>query len=85
MNNEETFLKIVDITKRAEEKNLLMFDRMSLIMDLECANEEFNLRLEDLLNADDFNFAHDIIGIQNNLNREERKMGNLFVPRFASY
>jgi len=85
MNNEETFLKIVDIVKRAEEKNLLMFDRMSLIMDLECANEEFNLRLEDLLNADDFNFAHDIVGIQNNLNREERKMGSQFVPRFASY
>ncbi|MCY8513814.1 MULTISPECIES: hypothetical protein [Bacillus subtilis group] len=85
MNNKETFLKIVDIAKRAEEKNLLMFDRMSLIMDLECVNEEFNLRLEDLLNADDFNFAHDIIGIQNNLNREERKMGNLFVPRFATY
>ncbi|PSB00053.1 DUF6874 family protein [Bacillus halotolerans] len=85
MNNKETFLKIVNIAKRAEEKNLLMFDRMSLIMDLECVNEEFNLRLEDLLNADDFNFAHDIIGIQNNLNREERKMGNLFVPRFATY
>ncbi|MCH4866776.1 DUF6874 family protein [Bacillus sp. 1006-3] len=85
MNNKETFLKIVDIAKRAEEKNLLMFDRMSLIMDLECVNEEFNLRLEDLLNADDFNFAHDILGIQNNLNREKRKMENLFVPRFATY
>ncbi|MCR4362126.1 hypothetical protein JDW21_18895 [Bacillus subtilis] len=85
MKNKETFLNIVEIAKRAEEKNLLMFDRMSLIMDLECVNEEFNLRLEDLLNADDFNFAHDIIGIQNNLNREERKMENLFVPRFASH
>lgn len=85
MNNKETFLKIVDIAKRAEEKNLLMFDRMSLIMDLKCVNEEFNLRLEDLLNADDFNFSHDILGIQNNLNREERKMENLFVPRFATY
>lgn len=85
MNNKETFLKIVDIAKRAEEKNLLMFDRMSLIMDLECVNEEFNLRIEDLLNADDFNFAHDILGIQNNLNREKRKMENLFVPRFATY
>ncbi|KXZ22478.1 hypothetical protein AXI58_10140 [Bacillus nakamurai] len=62
-----------------------MFDRMSLIMDLKCVNEEFNLRLEDLLNADDFNFSHDILGIQNNLNREERKMENLFVPRFATY
>lgn len=85
MNNKETFLKIVDIAKRAEEKNLLMFDRMSLIMDLECVNEEFNLRIEDLLNADDFNVAHDILGIQNNLNREKRKMENLFVPRFATY
>lgn len=83
MLNKETFVKIVDIAKRAEQMELLLFDRMSLIMDLECANEEFNLRLDDLLQADDFNFSHDIVGIQNNLNRRTKEMENFFVPRYS--
>ena len=74
---------IVENAKRAESMNLLMFDRISLIMDLECVNQEFNLRLSDLLNADKFNFAHDICGIQNNLNRNTKQLENLFVPRFS--
>lgn len=82
--DKENFELIVEIAKRAERKNLLMFDRMSLIMDLEQATEQFNLKLKELLNADDFNFAHDICGIQNNFNRETLKMENCFLPRYAS-
>ncbi len=81
--DKENFELIVEIAKRAERKNLLMFDRMSLIMDLEQATEQFNLKLKELLNADDFNFAHDICGIQNNFNRETLKMENCFLPRYA--
>lgn len=36
-----------------------------------------------LNDADDFNFAHDIYGIQNNLNRKTKQFSNFFVPRFA--
>lgn len=75
---------IVLIAKRAEKMELMAFERMSLIMDLQTAHEEFNLRLQELLDADDYNFAHDIVGIQNNINRLERKMKNIFVPRYAS-
>ena len=75
---------ISEITKRAEKVNLLAFDRLSLMMDIECAHKEFNLRLNDLLNADEFNFAHDIIGIQNNIDRKNVKMANCFVPRFTT-
>lgn len=81
--NKENLVLIAKIVDRAEEKRLLMFDRISLLMDLECTAKEFDLRLSDLLNADDFNFSHDICGIQNNLNRETKKMENFFVPRFA--
>lgn len=83
MNEKERFEKIVEIAKRAEGKGLLAFDRMSLIMDLQHTDEEFNLRLDEFLNADDFNFAHDIVGIQNNFNRKTKQMDNLFVPRYA--
>lgn len=82
--DKENFELIVEIAKRAERKNLLMFDRMSLIIDLEQATEQFNLKLKELLNADNFNFAHDICGIQNNFNRETLKMENCFLPRYAS-
>ncbi|EKQ56309.1 MULTISPECIES: hypothetical protein [unclassified Clostridium] len=73
---------IIKIAKRAEQKGLLRFDRISLIMDLEYTHEEFNLRLNDLLNADDVNFTHDICGIQSNLSRSSKKMENNFLPRF---
>jgi NAD+ synthase len=42
-----------------------------------------DLNLEGLLNADDFNFSHDICGIHNNLDRENKKLNNNFLPRFA--
>ncbi|MBD8046776.1 MULTISPECIES: DUF6874 family protein [Clostridium] len=83
MSKNENLKVIAKIVERAENKGLLMFDRLSLMMDLEFTVKEFDLRLEDLLNADDFNFSHDICGIQNNINRAEKKMENFFIPRFA--
>ena len=57
-------------------------DRM---MDIESADLKFNLRLKDWYNADDFNFAHDFIGIRHNIVRNEfpSKEFGFFVPRFA--
>lgn len=84
MVNKEEFELIIKIVERAEQMGLLDFDRMTLIMDIEHADKQFNLRLEELLNADDFNFAHDIVGIQNHMNRQTGKIEGLFLPRFAS-
>lgn len=81
----QDFLIILDIVERASKKGYLMFDSLSLSMDLEFTHKQFNLRLQELLKADDFNFAHDIIGIQNNLNRQTKQMENYFVPRYASF
>lgn len=41
------------------------------------------LRLRDLLDADDFNFAHDVFGIERHLNRETGALENCFLPRYA--
>lgn len=82
MTKDEMML-IAEIAKRAEEKGLLQFDRMSLIMDIQTAHEQFNLRLDEWLKADDFNFAHDIVGIQQNIDRQSRTMINHFLPRYA--
>lgn len=75
---------IIAIAERADNMGMLMFNRMSLIMDLEHTDNEFNLRLEELLSSNEPNFAHDIIGIQNNFNRKTLKMENCFLPRFSS-
>lgn len=81
MERLEVILKIV---LRAERMGLMVFDKLSLVMDLEYADQEFGLRLEELLNADDLNFTHDVCGIQRHLNRQTKKMEDCFVPRFAS-
>ena len=61
-----------------------MFDRMSLIMDIQAAHEQFKLKLDKLLEADDYNFSHDIVGIQQNINRKTKEIENYFLPRYAS-
>ena len=82
MTNKEKFLMYVKISQRAEGMNLYKGERFTFLMDIEHADNTFNLRLEDLLNADDFDFAHDIVGIVSNINRETKDF-NFFIPRFA--
>lgn len=82
MTKDEKML-IMDIVKRADEMNLVMFDRVALMMDIEVVHAEIGLRLSDLLNADDLNFAHDIVGIQQNVDRVNKKLTNYFLPRYA--
>lgn len=41
------------------------------------------LRLADLRDADDFNFAHDVFGIYRHLNRATGQLENCFVPRYS--
>ena len=82
MKDKEKFLMYVKIAQRAEGMDLYTGERISFLMDLENADKAFNLRLEDLLNADDFNFAHDVVGIVSNINRKTLDF-NHFLPRFA--
>lgn len=54
-------------------------------MDITNAAKYWDMRLEDWLNADDFDFVHDIVGIYKNIVREYPvEFTNFFVPRFAS-
>ena len=57
-------------------------DKLTIIMDLHyCIEGGCNLDLDKLLNADNFNFSHDIAGIHNNLDRETYQLNNFFLPR----
>lgn len=58
--------------------------RQDIVMDITAVHANGNrLRLADLLAADDFNFAHDVCGIENCLNRETLELENCFSPRFT--
>lgn len=83
--NIERHQKYVEIAKRAENEGLYSGERISLLMDIESADQKFHLRLDDWLEANEFNFAHDLYGIMNNINRTEFPAIDfgLFVPRFA--
>ena len=83
MKNKERFLMYVKIAQRAEGMGVYNGERFTLLKDIENADKAFNLRLEDWLKADDFNFAHDIVGIVNNIDRNNPEDFGLFLPRFA--
>lgn len=85
MKTKEKFMMYVKIAQRAEGMDLYKGERATFLMDLESADNTFNLRLEELLKADDGNFAHDIVGIVNNVNRNKFPSDDfgLFVPRYA--
>lgn len=81
--------KIGEIVERAmetaERRGTKIFDRMSLMMDIAaCHCNGCPLRLLDLLHADDANFAHDVLGIHYNMDRNTGQLENLFLPRFAN-
>ena len=81
--SKEDFEKIVKVVERAEQMNIARGERFTRIMDIEFAHHQFNLRLDEMLEADDLDFAHDFIGIQNHINRSTFTVEDFFVPRFA--
>lgn len=58
-------------------------NRLSLLMDIELADQKFKLRLQEWLDSDKENFAHDWVGIQKNINRQNKTFSEHFIPRFA--
>lgn len=77
--------KYGEICARAKAMGIMQGDAIGAIMDIDSADQRFNLRLDEFLEADDFNFAHDFIGIQENIVRESFPATDFgyFVPRFA--
>lgn len=59
-------------------------DKLSLFMDLHATHTNgCPLDFNKLLSFDDFDFYHDILGIRKNLNRDTKKLENVFLPRCA--
>jgi len=75
---------IIEIVKRAR-RQLPEIDGMDLRMDLAaCHANGCPMDFERLLAADDFNFFHDVCGIQRHIDRRTGQLTDFFHPRFAS-
>lgn len=83
--NKEKLILMMNICQRAEQLGYVG-NRQTLLMDLESADAVFNMRFQDMLNANDINFLHDIIGITRNIVRDTYPATDFgyFVPRFAN-
>lgn len=75
------------IVARAQSFGLYEDNRVTAYLDVQNAAKHFNMRLEEWLNADDFDFLHDVVGIYKAINRIAHPVDfsndPLFVPRFA--
>lgn len=72
------------VVERAEIHKLVKGEdqRLSLRMDLAAANANGSpIDFARLLNAEDFDFFHDVCGIIRHMDRETGKLGGCFVPR----
>lgn len=83
----EDFDLIVQIAKRAVKiarEFGVRYPQQMAVMDLNAVHANaYALRLQELLAADDGNFAHDVFGIRRHLDRTTGKLRDCFVPRFA--
>lgn len=77
---------ITQICKRAVgwyKKNGHNVKSGDIRMDITVCHESNPLDLKRLLGADDFNFMHDISGINKHLSHETFELTGFFVPRFS--
>jgi len=73
---------IMRVTKSGQLKR---FDPLNLMMDITATHCNGNkLDLQNLLEAPDLDFFHDIFGIIKNLNRSTGKLDNFFSPRYSA-
>ena len=79
----ESVSKILTRAAAMARNSAIPFDKMTLEMDLAATHAHTPLRLDDLLEADDFNFGHDIFGIMGHIDRTTGKLQDCFLPRFA--
>lgn len=77
-------MKLISSIKNRACKADKEIEPINLDMDLTATHHNNPLRLSELLNADSFNFCHDVYGIMQNINRDTGKLENCFLPRFTA-
>ncbi len=76
-------LIISQIAQRAKQL-LNVDDDVAICIEMDITATHLNsceLRLKEFLQADSFNFLHDVTGIHKHLNRETGQLEHCFLPR----
>jgi hypothetical protein len=80
----ETIGRIADRAVALYAQHDIRVERLDTLLDVMAVHKRVQpLRLDDLLAADDFNFIHDITGINRHLDRENYALTDGFSPRFS--
>lgn len=81
----ELCFQIADRAVALAKKAGFKYAKLDALMDVKACHLNGNpLDLQKLLGADDFNFAHDVFGIRQNLNRDTGELENCFSPRCSA-
>ena len=77
--------KIAERAKQIARKHGADYSWHNATMDLTACHANGNpLRLAELLNADVYDFTHDVFGIASHLDHETGKLTNCFRPRYSA-
>jgi hypothetical protein len=76
----ETIGKIVDRVSALATEYGEKIDRISFNMDISAAYLHTPLDLQQLLDFPDFDFAHDVFGIRQHLDRSTGELKDCFIP-----
>jgi hypothetical protein len=68
--------RYVEIIKPEREKT-------AILMDVMLTHYTIGLKLEEMVNGPQYDFVHDMMGIQKHLDRQTGAMLDCFLPRFA--
>ena len=79
---QEMISSIAERAIRAARKVSIEYPFVDAMMDITAVHANgMPLRLAELLEADDFDFNHDIFGIRRHLDRQTGTLRDCFVPR----
>jgi len=79
-----TIVEIADRAASMAKARNFDYPRVEAMMDVTAAHANgCPLKLNDLLAAEPFDFAHDVFGIRRHINRKTGQIEDCFVPRFA--
>jgi hypothetical protein len=74
---------VVDRAQRLLKAHGVRQDRMTTLMDLHFAHEQYPLDLARMCTGPDSDFLHDILGIRCHMDRRACVLVDCFVPRYA--
>ena len=76
--------RIVDRAVDLYDQHNIKADRLTLHMDLTATHANRQMDLDRLLAFPDFDFMHDVAGINRHIDRNTGELGDCFVPRCAA-